>query len=464
MLKPHSFDGYRHNNNCNFGGVKLITNSIPDINFSVITDHGPFCYRTECPLLNRHFYNPENGSSMLFYALSNYFTFNITMIVKKEGCVGIVNVCGMCGTNYLRKMDLDSKAPNQIYQTYTSKSFTILCDYFHNFTIFGEIHIVPIFGKCFVLQTLPRTEVRVCSVKVPGVHEEFQGKYNIALKFDEPKLDIIKQTCFKYLRGSAFNATVPHYQTEQQKIPIPVLKSTGVLNFLVGSMTIFKMTYCRYYDFVYTMRVSFPYETTNVCPVYEPKSLPHHVSNNKALCYMLVCERDGIAGVLTKTLHSIRHTPRFEFYVSYIYFTEYTMFDKANLLLKFNCSGDDNPFDLVQLHIFVLRRGSSVIVQHLILLSNISYATYTFYHEMFTILIDKPKNSCTVEAYFEFSTDVIRDDVIAPRSLRFKVNMHVSEWSLFVKKLLYENGFEDVWETNAKCVNHSCPFNSLSRV
>ena len=30
-----------------------------------------------------------------------------------------------------------------------------------------------------------------------------------------------------------------------------------------------------------------------------------------------------------------------------------------------------------------------------------------------------------------------------------------SEWSLFVKKILYENGFGDVWETDAKCVNHS---------
>ena len=30
-----------------------------------------------------------------------------------------------------------------------------------------------------------------------------------------------------------------------------------------------------------------------------------------------------------------------------------------------------------------------------------------------------------------------------------------SEWSLFVKKLLYENGFGDVWETDAKYVNHS---------
>ena len=52
LLKPHSFDGYRHNN-CNFGGVKLITNSIPDMNYPVITDQGTFCYRTECPLLNR---------------------------------------------------------------------------------------------------------------------------------------------------------------------------------------------------------------------------------------------------------------------------------------------------------------------------------------------------------------------------------------------------------------------------
>ena len=30
-----------------------------------------------------------------------------------------------------------------------------------------------------------------------------------------------------------------------------------------------------------------------------------------------------------------------------------------------------------------------------------------------------------------------------------------SDWSLFVKKILYENGFGDVWETDAKCVNHS---------
>ena len=30
-----------------------------------------------------------------------------------------------------------------------------------------------------------------------------------------------------------------------------------------------------------------------------------------------------------------------------------------------------------------------------------------------------------------------------------------SEWSLFVEKLLYENGFGDVWETDAKYVNHS---------
>ena len=29
------------------------------------------------------------------------------------------------------------------------------------------------------------------------------------------------------------------------------------------------------------------------------------------------------------------------------------------------------------------------------------------------------------------------------------------EWSLFVKKILYENGFGDVWETDAKCVNHT---------
>ena len=430
------FDGYRHNNNCNFGGVKLITNSIPDVKYPVNTDHGPFCYRTECPLLNRHFHNPENGSSILFYAFSNYFTFNITMKVQKEACVGIVNVCDMCGTTYVHKMDLDSKAPNQIYQKYTSKSFTILCDYFHNLTVYGEIHIVPILGKCFVLQTLPRTEVRVCFVKVPGFYEEFQGKYNIALKFDAPKLDVIKHTCFKYNRGSPFNATVPHYQTEQHKMPIPVFKSTGVLNFTVSRMTIFKLTMCLYYTFVYTMRVSFPYGESNVCPVYEPKFLPHHISNDRALCYMLVCEHDGIASVISRSLYGTDHYLRFESYPSYIHLTEYTMFDKANILLKFKCSDNDNASSLVQLHIFALRRGSGVIVHHLILLSNISYITYTLYYDMFTILIDKPRNSCRVEAYCEFSTDVIRDDVfLDTTSLWFKVSKMVYLYItyLFVK-------------------------------
>ena len=417
------FDGYRHNNNCNFGGVKLITNSLPDIKYPVVTDHGPFCSRTECPLLNRYFYNPENGSSMVFYAYSNYFTFNITMIIQKEDCVGIINVCDMCGTNYVRKMDLDPLAANQIYQKYTSKSFTILCDYFNNFTVFGEIHILPILGKCFVLQTLPRTEVRVCSVKVPGFYEEFQGKYHIELKFEAPKLNITKQTCFGYPRDP-FNGTVPHYQSEHHKIPISVFKSTGVLKFIVHRMTIFKQTYCRYYDFISTMRVSFPHGETNVCPVYEPKSLPFHVSNDRALCYKLACEHDGIAGVLSRSLQRIEHHTMFELYPSYIHFTEYTMFDKANILVKMKCLGNDNAYSSVQLHIFSLHRETHIIVHHLIILSNISYTTYTLYYEMFTIIIDKPKNNCTVEVYFEFSTNVVSHDVFLDSLvMRFKVSI-----------------------------------------
>ena len=39
--------------------------------------------------------------------------------------------------------------------------------------------------------------------------------------------------------------------------------------------------------------------------------------------------------------------------------------------------------------------------------------------------------------------------------IAYHENPSDSEWSLFLKKILYENGFGDVWETDAKCVNHS---------
>ena len=417
FLKPHLFDGYRHNNNCNFGGVKLITNPIPGVPYPVNTDHGPFCYKPECPLFNRHFHNPENGSSMVFYAFSNYFTFNVTMIVQREACVGIVNVCAMCGTDYLQSMNLNRYAENQIYQKYTSKSFTILCDYFNNLTDYGEIHIVPILKKCFVLQSFPRTEVRKCFFKVPGRFEEYQGKYHIELKFDAPKLKVHKSSCFIQRNDKLFNTTTPHYKSEKHQHPIAVHNTTDVLKFTVSRMTIYIMTYCLHFGFIYTMRVWFPNGETNVCPVYEPKMLPYKITNDRALCYKLVCERDGIASVMTLALHRIVHRVQKDGHAPTAHRTAgYTMSYKANNLLRLRCSSSDNKLSLIQLHIFALRRRSDVIVHHLILLSNISYITYTLDYAVSVILLDKPIKSCTVEVYFEIAIDALSIDATTLQS------------------------------------------------
>ena len=365
------------------------------------------------------------------------------MTIKPDSCAGLLNVCDMCGINHLAKMK--NMPLHQIYQMYESESVTVLCDYLFNLTQFAQIHIVPAFRMCFVLQSFPRSDVRNCVLQIPGSYQEYQGMYHVMLKFTAPNLDNQKQKCLKSSDTSEEDPLddTLHYNDDSNSKPIG-LYTTSERSLEVKHMTLFQLSRCIYYNYFYALRVMLPAKTMQTCAIYEPVTFPFTLTQN-SFCYMLVCRPGGSSTVDARptrmaTLSKYHNVTKL--FPSYLQLAGYVNFDKSNVMIKLRCSNND-PSGMVYIHVLIAGRLSHMTHYLISMDVNDTLRTFTVYNERYTIIIDNFGSSCSAELFYEWTADIVHHSLFVETTMMFTVTQIVTynnvpiNMYLFFSSLVY---------------------------